>query len=594
MTAGIMSSRTPGPARAIGPPPSQALARILESSTFRQVDRLKHFLQFIVTETLEGRGDQLKEYVIGVQVFDKESSFDPRVDPIVRVQARRLRSRLERYYQAEGAGDPLVVDLPKGGYTPVFRSRDVFSSNRRPINAALAGHNTIAVASFADHSQARDLDYFCRGVRQEIIHTLAQSPVLRVLTVPAELRDPARAAEIPTPALTVTGGVRSSGKRLRVTVHLTDSATGCCVWSHSIDGPIDDPLGLQDATAAAVMAELEPRIPDRRKLSRAPVENLAARNLNLQGRYHLNQRTDEGLIKAVEFFEKAIVEDAQYSVAHSGLADAYSLLAHYGVLGPGRAWAKAASLAATAVLLDGNCAEARTSLAHVKATQEWDWVSAEREFRLAINLDPSYATAHHWYAVSCLVPLGRLDEALDAMLLAQSLDPVSSIVARDLALVHVYRKDLDAALDQCDHAIALNPHFSPAYWALGFTQEQRGDLDEAAAAFQRAIHLAPDSPRIQASLARTHALAGRRSRAAGILKKLEKMAQQRYVSPFEFALIRLALGEEDVALEWLAQATRDRAFDLIALRVDPRFDTLRRNPRLQPILADLGYADAAL
>ena len=127
-------------------------------------------------------------------------------------------------------------------------------------------------------------------------------------------------------------------------------------------------------------------------------ENLAAHNLYLQGRYHLNQRTEEGLRKAVDFFEKALVEDAQFALAHSGLADAYGLLAHYGVLAPAEVWTKAASTAATAVMLDGNSAEAHTSLAHVKATQDWDWHGAEREFQRAITLDPRYATAHHWYA----------------------------------------------------------------------------------------------------------------------------------------------------------------------------------------------------
>lgn len=591
MGSGSMTTRrSPVAGKPAEPSAAQALDRILESATFRQVDRLKRFLRFIVTEAIDGRGDQLKEYVIGVQVFDKESSFDPRADPIVRVQARRLRARLARYYREEGTGDSIVIDLPKGGYAPLFKPRDMSSPARRSIGAAFAGHNTIAVAAFADHSAAHDLDYFCRGLRQEIIHALARFPALRVLAAPAYDCETTPAANAPAAAMTLTGGVRAANDRLRVTVHLIDNATGCYLWSESLDGPMADPLGVHDTVAAAVIAKLEPRLRDldHRRATRGPADNLAARNLYLQGRYHLNQRTEEGLAKAVEFFEKAIVEDAQYAMAHSGLADAHSLLAHYGVVEPAKAWTKAASLAAAAVLLDGNCAEARTSLAHVKATQDWDWAGAEREFLLAIELDPSYATTHHWYAVSCLVPLGRVDEALDEMLLAQSLDPVSAIVARDLAMVHVYRKDFDAALEQCDHAIALNPHFSPAYWALGFTQEQREDFDEAAAAFHRAIALSPQSPRMQAGLARTLALAGKRALALGLLKKIEAAAKQRYVSPFEFAVVHLALGDEDAGFRWLTKAARDRAFDLIALRVDPRFTSFRNTPRLAPIIKELG------
>jgi serine/threonine-protein kinase len=309
----------------------------------------------------------------------------------------------------------------------------------------------------------------------------------------------------------------------------------------------------------------------------------------LQGRYHLNQRTDGGLHKGRRFLpRKAIVEDAQFALAHSGLADAHGLLSHYGVLEPAKVWTKAAAAAASAVMLDGNSAEARTSLAHVKATQDWDWPGAEREFHVAIALDPAYATAHHWYAMSCLVPMGRLTEALEEMRVAQSLDPVSSIVARDLAVVYAYRRDYDAALDQGDHTIELNPHFSPAYWALGFIQEQRRDLDEAIAAFQRAIDLSPQSPRMHAGLARANALAGDRNTATALLKKLDAMARHRYVSPFEFASVRFALGQEDVGFRNLAQACHDRAFDVLALGVDPRFESFRQDERFEAVIRQIG------
>ena len=152
--------------------------------------------------------------------------------------------------------------------------------------------------------------------------------------------------------------------------------------------------------------------------ARRQSDNLAARNWYLQGRYHLNQRTEEGLHRAVDFFEKAIIEDTQFSLAHSGLADAYGLLAHYGVLGPADVWAKATSSAASAVMLDGHSAEAHTSLAHVRATQDWDFSAAEQLFQKAIQLNPRYSTARHWYAMSCLVPMRRLDEALEQILLA--------------------------------------------------------------------------------------------------------------------------------------------------------------------------------
>jgi len=582
------SPAPPAPEPDAGLAGRQKLERILGSVTFRQVDRLKRFLSFIVSEALAGRGQQLKEYVIGVQVFDKDQSFDPRADPIVRVQARRLRARLVRYYSEEGGGDALVIELPKGGYAPVFKNREAPAAGRRSIGSTLAGQNTIAVQPIADQSPAHDLGYFCDGLRQEIIHKLATVDALRVVAV----MHPTTAAtdvEAQT-AMLLTGGVRKSGERVRVTVHLVDTATASYLWSESVDAPLGDPFSAQELVAEAVFKKLEPRLLDggQGRSARRPTENLAARNLYLQGRYHLNQRTDEGLHKGLDFFEKAIVEDAHFALAHSGLADAHSLLAHYGVRPPSQVWTHAASSAATAVMLDGNCAEGRTSLAHVKATQDWDWHGAEREFQMAISLDPRYATAHHWYAMSCLVPLGRLDEALEEMRIAQSLDPVSSIVARDLALLHAYRRDYEAALDQCDHTIELNPHFSPAYWALGVIQEQRKDFDEAIAAFQRAIDLSPHSPRMHAGLGRANALGGRKAVATACLRKLETLASQRYVSPIEFAALRFALDQRELGFTWLDKACEDRAFDILALMVDPRFDAERHHPRMQAILRLVG------
>jgi tetratricopeptide (TPR) repeat protein len=240
------------------------------------------------------------------------------------------------------------------------------------------------------------------------------------------------------------------------------------------------------------------------------------------------------------------------------------------------------------VMLDGNSAEAHTSLAHMKSTQDWDWPGAEREFQRAISLDPRYPTAHHWYAMSCLLPMGRFDEALDEMLVAQSLDPVSSIIARDLAAVYFHRRDFDAALDQCDHTIELNPHFSPAYLTLGLIQEQRKDFDESAAAFQRAVHLSPQTPRMHGALARTFALSGKRKLALKLLHELERLAKDRYVSPFEFASIHLALGQMEVGFEWLERACQDRTFDLILIKVDPRFDTLREDPRFAAAVKKVG------
>lgn len=573
---------------------TEQLNRILASKAFRQADRLKRFLTFIVEETIAGRGERLKEFVVGVQVFGKPESFDPRNDPIVRVQARRLRAQLARYYREEGPEGELLIELPKGGYAPIFKPLKS-APVRRTLSPTLVSRNTVVVLPFSDHSAARDQEYFCQGLSQEIIHTLAGAEAIRLVAwnegapagAPMAIRE---AAERLNAALIVTGSVRKAGSEARITMNLVDAASGCYLWSGAIDRTLDNVFAVQEEVARTIADQLKGELIGGAQSSnvRRRTENLAAYNLYLQGRYHLNQRTEEGLRKAVEFFEKAIVENAQYAQAYSGLSDAYGLLGHYGVLAPAEVWTKAASNAAWAVLQDENSAEAHTSLAHVKSTQDWDWLGAEREFQRALALDPRYSTAHHWYAMSCLTPLGRLDQACEEMMLAQALDPISSIIGRDLARIYYYKQDYEAALEQCDHTIELNPHFSPAYWILGLVQEQRGEFDESAAAFQRAIQLSPRSPLMQAALGRTFALSGKKSDALRIMRELHDLAEKRYVSPFELASIHFALGHVDEGFEWLAKAFQDRCFELISLRADPRWEALRGNPRFHKLFDQLG------
>lgn len=571
---------------------AEQLDRILASKAFRQADRLKRFLTFIVEETLAGRGERLKEFVVGVEVFGKPESFDPRNDPIVRVQARRLRAQLARYYREESSDAEVFIELPKGGYAPVFKRLKV-SPARRAISPALVSRNTVVVAPFANLTAEKEQEFFCRGLTQEIIHTLAGLGWIRLVAWNEAAPDGPAAKEVSersSAALIVSGSLRKAGIQARIAINLIDASSGCYLWSGSMDRTLDDVFAVQEEVARLVAEQLKGELPGgaASRGVRTGAENLAAYNLYVQGRYHLNQRTEEGLRKAVEFFEKAIVENAQYAQAYSGLADAYGLLGHYGVLAPAEVWTKAASNAAWAVLQGENSAEAHTSLAHVKSTQDWDWLGAEREFQRAIALDHRYPTAHHWYAMSCLTALARLDEACEEMMLAQALDPISSIIGRDLARIYYYKQDYDAALEQCDHTIELNPHFTPAYWILGQVQEQRGEFDESAAAFQRAIQLSPGSPLMQAALGRTFALSGKQDEARRILRSLHELAARRYVSPFELASIHFALDQTEEGFQWLTKAFQDRCFELICLRVDPRWESLRRNPRFHKLFDQLG------
>ena len=326
------------------------------------------------------------------------------------------------------------------------------------------------------------------------------------------------------------------------------------------------------------------------KGSGRPTENLAAYNLYLQGRYHLNQRTEEGLRKAVEFFDKAIVEDAQYAHAYSGLADAYSLLGHYGVLAPAEVWTKTASNAAWAVLagrtfggsahLAGACEiHAGLGLARGGAGISARPQPGSRDIpRRTIGTPcPAWRRWGGWMkrARKCL--------------LAQALDPISSIIARDLARVHYYRQDFEAALEQCDHTIELNPHFSPAYWILGLVQEQRGEFDESVAAFQRAIQISPRSPIMQAALGRTFALSGKRAGgAAHPARNCTNWRRSGMCRRSNWLRSTSRWDRSDEGFEWLSKAFQDRCFELISLRVDPRWQSLKGDPQFHQLFSRLG------
>jgi TolB-like protein/Tfp pilus assembly protein PilF len=571
----------------------ELLQRILESRSFDGVGRLKRFLSFIVLETLAGRGDSLKEFAVGEYAFDKGVNFDPRNDPIVRVQARRLRDRLTRYQMEEGQNDEIVIDLPKGRYVPNFRRREMTQPERRPATILL-DRNSVAVLPFEPHSASAEVESLCMSITQEITHALTAVDGLTVLA--AGITRSAEAVAAPVgrghgmAANVVTGSVQKLGAQLRIMWQLVDSASGGILASESMDCPASDvSFALQEDVAAAVSRTLRQGLSDagwKRGAIRA-TRNLAAHNLYSQGRYHLEQRTEESLRLAVTLFERAISEDSHFAKAHAGLADAYELLGHYGVLAPVDIWTKAPSSATMAVLLDERDAEAHVSLAHVRSTQDWDWAGSEEEFRRALALDPNNPTAHHWYAMSCLAPMGRLDEALESIQIARRLSPLSPIIARDCATVFYYRREYEAALESCDQSIELNPYFSQAYWTLGFIQEERKDTAESAAAFTRALELAPGSPRNKGALGRMFGLMGKKKEARRVVEELMLLGKSRYVSPYQIASIYFALGETDCGFEWLRRAFNDRCFELTVIKVDPKFDKLRSDALFVELAAQL-------
>jgi serine/threonine-protein kinase len=564
------------------------LAKLLNSSAFRNAERLSRFLAWTVERSLEGRVEELKEYALGVAVFDRKETFDSRLDPIVRVEAGRLRLRLRDYYEHEGKSDALRIDLPKGGYVPRFLRAESNPERTSPAEAteSVRAAGGIAVLPFADHSSGRDQEYFCDGVTEEIINALTKMVALRVVAWPSSARLKGRTHDLVRIErelrvdYILEGSVRKSGSRVRITARLIRVSDRSYLWSETYDRTMEDVFSLQEEISRAIVSTL------RLRLTGAPAvrpytRNLDAYTLYLKGRHHWNERSEPGLWSGIECFRQATSLDPGYALAYSGLADSYSLLANYGAGPPHDLRREASQAALAAIGIDSTLAEARTSLAHVRATYDWNWKGAETEYQAAISLNPAYATARHWYGMTLLAPMGLLEEAAAQIQAALELDPLSLGINRDAAIISLYRRRYDEALSHCDRTLSIDTSFYGAWWALGMIFEQTGELDKAIDAFRRARERQPEYPRLIGALGHSYAVAGAREAAESCLRELSALGAKRYVSPFEAALIQTGLGDIDKAFEGLDVVCRSRSYELIFLRTDPRYEPLRGDPRYE-------------
>jgi serine/threonine-protein kinase len=538
------------------------LGRILESPVFSQASRLRRFLTYVVDQTLAGDENQLKEYTIGLEVFDRGQDFDPRLDPIVRVEAGRLRQKLLRYYQSEGHESRIRIELPKGAYVPRIEPD-------RTIRTAGSIVPTLAVLNFTDLSPNRDQLYLCEGMTEELIRALTKVAGLRVFA--AQSKNSAK--------YVLEGGLRRDGTHMRVTAKLKEARNGEFVWAENYDIEFAEVFSVQESISRAIVNALQIQLlHEPPVLAPAATASSIAYRLYLKARYHWNLRTPEGLLEAVRLFEKAIENDPEFGLAYAGLADSYSLLGNYSVLAPMEARHRAKEAAGSAVRLSPGMAEAHTSMAHVLATCEWNWEEAEREYELAIELNPNLSTSHHWYAITCLMPQRRLAEAQLEVSEAAALDPVSISISRDVAVINWAMRDYPAAVERVRHTLALAPNFHESYWVLGLAREQMREYDQAIAAFQRGRAIRPTA-RLIGALGHGLAMAGRNADAHRVIVELTELSQERYVSPFDIAVIWLGLREVDRAFELLSRAFQDRCYELLWLAVDPRWDALRTDPR---------------
>lgn len=389
------------------------------------------------------------------------------------------------------------------------------------------------------------------------------------------------------------GTVQIVGDRVRVTAQLVDSQNGAALWVERFDERLTELLALEDSVSERIARSLARHLrqidPARSAAHTSPRE--AAHQASLKGRYFWNKRTEEGLRKALEYFQAAIASDAEYAPPYAGLADCYNLLCSYGAVPPHDACPLAVEAATKALALDGRLAEAHTSLGYSRFIYDWDWSGAETAFTRAIELNPDYATAHHLYS-DYLTASGRFDEALAALRRAQKLEPLSLIINTDISWVLFHARRYAQARQRLAPTLEMDPAFPSARWVLGLNLLQDGRHAEAIGEFQAALRIFPDSPFVLGSLGHAFAVVGQREDALRVIDELDDLAGRHYVSPYHIATIYAGLAENDLAFQYLEQAYGQRAHWLTYMNVVPLLDSLRDDPRFEALAARVGHQTA--
>jgi TolB-like protein/DNA-binding winged helix-turn-helix (wHTH) protein/Tfp pilus assembly protein PilF len=454
---------------------------------------------------------------------------------------------------------------------------------------------SLAVLPLENLSGDASQKYFSDGMTDQLITDLAQISALKVISRTsvmvyegARKPLPQIARELHVDAV-VEGTVLRAGDQVRITAQLIDASTDKHLWSQSYQGELKDTLALQDRVARAIAGQIQINLTPREQaaLKSVRVVNPEAYESYLKGRFFWNKRTADGLRVALAYFNQAIEEDPKYAQAYSGLADTYALLGdwQYAVMTPAQANPKAKAAALKAVELDGALGEAHNSLAFVLDGFDWDLDAGGKEFQRAIELNPGYATAHHWYAWH-LGLLGRYDEAIVEMRKAESLDPLSLIINADLAELLVLAHSYDESIRQSRKTIEMDPNFAMAHNQLGQAYLQQRMYELAIGELQKAVQLSSRSPTCIANLARAYALSGRKSEAGKLLNDLKSSSTAKNSHASEVAAIYASLGDKDEAMKWLEKGYAERFNPGVLIR--PGFDPLRSDPRFQNLAHRVG------
>jgi TolB-like protein/Tfp pilus assembly protein PilF len=509
-------------------------------------------------------------------------------------------------------GDQYIQTIPKVGYRFVVTVREVRGQSGSlhveqfggPENIVKFEENSdrykniksIAVLPITDELAQPGMEYVGNSITESIVNKLSLLPNLQIKACSTLARykrrevDPQEAGrELGVDAILI-GSILPFGDKTIIKIELVEVANGWQLWGEQYDQKRSEFVKVHQEIAKDISKKLCLRLlcTERTRLDRTGTENAEAHRLYLKGRFFLNKRTEESYHKAIEAFEQAIEIDPEYSLAYTGLADAYVQFDYYGLVLPWETIQKAKAAAVKAIQLDDDLAEAHNSLGAIKLVYDREPAGAELEFQTAIRLNPNYAPAHNGYA-HCLMEMGKLEESLAECCLALELEPLDLENNLYLAWHYLSARQYDQAIEQLHRVLEIGPNFSLAHFFLGIAYEQKKEYSKAVAEFQRTGDLA-GTPILSGFLGYTYAMAGRKDDAAKLLANLLQKSKQSYVPPYSLALIYTGLGQRTEALEWLQKACVEQSRWRGWLKLIPELDSLRSDPEFIEFLQCAGFS----
>src|SRR5512145_1204715 len=497
----------------------------------------------------------------------------------------------------EEDGPRYIETVSKRGYRFVGSVTSSHDESVTVVSSAPAAptpsENSIAVMPFSDMSAARDQEFFCEGMSEEIINALGRVPELRVASYTSSLRFKGKASDTQTIGreLLVTwlleGSVRKSGDMVRISVQLVRASDGFTAWSGRFDRRLDDIFAVQDDITGMISETLTQRVgKSAGPLVTSTTSSAEAYSLYLEGRYLWNKRPGDVVWQALDRFERAIAIDPAFAPAHAALAAVYGTLGAWeaGVLPPAEAFAKSKAAAVRALELDPQLAAGHTAVGYTRLHFDWNAAAACSEFDQAIALNPAWVDAHHWHS-HALCAAERFPESLAACRRIVELDPLNPLMRAHVAWHHYMARDFADALTQAERVVRVEPSFHWGHFFAGWALERLGRGAEAIAALREAVRCSSSSPVMLAGLGHALAVLQDRREALQIAEDLERLRGDKGLFAYELGVIRAALGEQDQAFRWFKRAIQERSGWIAYLRVDPRLDALHADPRFDNLVA---------